>query len=78
MEEFISKFYLKVEEMTAMVDKAAEEENYDEAERIQEDLEHFQKKNSNKVEKYRLMLLEPAKEEYNPPELDHEEYIPPK
>jgi hypothetical protein len=41
MEEFISKFYLKVEEMTAMVDKAAEEENYDEAERIQEDLEHF-------------------------------------
>lgn len=71
---FLSEFEDKVQEMTSQVDQAAENEDYDEAERIQDELEKFQTANAKKIERYRAKLesgeeQEPA-DDYAPPTLE--------
>lgn len=86
---FVSQFDEKLEEMTAQVDQAAEEENYEQAEEIQAQLETYQTANQKKYDAYKAKLesgdeAENCKEEgQNSPILEQEdtpveeEYSPP-
>ena len=53
---FVSQFDEKLEEMTAQVDQAVEEENYEQAEEIQAQLETYQTANQKKYNAYKSKL----------------------
>ena len=63
MTKFIEDFNKKVEELTNAVDKAAEEEDYDQAEQLQEELETYQNTNQPLVDAYNKKLSQPEEEE---------------
>ena len=56
MAKFIEDFEKKVEQLTNDVDKAAEDEDYDQAELLQEELEKYQNVNQPLVDAYNQKL----------------------
>ena len=78
MIEFIEEFTKQSADLEAQVDEAAEAEDFDLAEQLQEKLESYQAVNQQKVDKYQEMIKDmPDQEEDADEKIGKDSYNPP-